>query len=427
MRNSFKWGWFLIWAILAVPIGRWVQLNAHSFSFITSLGQLTGIIGLVLFAESLILSARIKLFDDLFGGLNQAYIAHHIVGGISLLVLLIHPLAIMYIYSESSIHSAAMLLLPGADWILNFGIASLFSLIGLLVLTYYTNLPYQIWRFTHQFLGVSFAFGALHGIFVESDISRDPFLKYSILVVSLLGILMYFYRTILGRMLVKRYKYTISSVVHRADDIVQISFVPIETETMLFHPGQFVFVSLIGRGMHRETHPFSISSVPTPIGFVLAIKALGDYTKALATVPVGTRALIEGPYGRFSIRKDKDNEMIWVAGGIGITPFLSMAASMKTNTKTDLFYCIPTQKEAVYLQDLTTLSQGIKNLSVHPWLTKTQGHLTIETIRQYSGEIKGKTIFLCGPQSMMHELRGQFIRMGVPDSSIHSEEFAMLG
>lgn len=423
-------GWPIITMLTLIPLLLWMHILPLSDRFADlatteiSIGQLTGIVGVVLFAISLIFSARIKLYDPLFGGINRAYIVHAQIGGIALLLLMVHPLIISLVLLPS-LRQVAAFFLPGGSWVMNLGIASLLLLMALLIVTYYTNIPYNVWKKTHQFLGLAFLLGAVHGFYVDSDISRTPILGAYIMVLTILGTISYIYRTILGKILVKRYPYLVSEVTTRSDNITQISFVPEHTKLMMFEPGQFVFISLRLPGVSSEAHPFSIASVPIPNGFLISIKSLGDYTGALATIPVGTRAYVEGPYGKFSLEKGKKSHMIWIAGGIGITPFLSMAASMPAGCSADLYYCVATPEEAVYLPELEALAKEVIGLRVYPWYSKTQGRISASIIAKTSGTIAQRNFFLCGPQGLMHSLRQQLVAIGVKDRAINSEEFAM--
>src|SRR5476651_1983158 len=106
-----------------------------------SIGQVAGIVGLTLFAFNLLLSTRIKLFEDLFGGLNKVFIAHHIIGGVALIALLIHPIFLALRLIPSSMHDAALLLIPTfGNLPVAYGIVALIGMIALLIITYFFSL-----------------------------------------------------------------------------------------------------------------------------------------------------------------------------------------------------------------------------------------------------------------------------------------------
>lgn len=439
-------GWPLILLLGFIPVVLWGMRFPLSDRFITlgiattSLGQIAGLVGMVFFSLAAALSTRVKALENFFGGMNRVYIAHHQVGGISFILLMLHPLFLAVTYLENSWESAAMFLLPSNDWAINFGIAALLSLMALLILTYYIELPYQLWRFTHKFLGLALFFGGLHSFFIPSDISQDPALRAYMLTITGLGLIGYLYRTVLGRFLVKRMKYVLTTVRQISPVVVELELKPAGSKTLQFAAGQFVFISFVGKGVDSETHPFSISSTPQPGSFTLTVKALGDYTKWLPQVPANTPALIEGPFGRFSTDYHPSQRYIWIAGGIGITPFMAMARNFFLNDNRvlplgspasrhpiiDLFYCVSDEGEAVYLEELKKISETNKNFRVIPWFSKSMGRLTADAIARASGDIHTAEIFVCGPPPMMVAIKKQLRNMGVLRDHIHSEEFEML-
>lgn len=392
----------------------------------TSLGQITGLVGMAAFAVSLILSVRVSTLEDFFGGMNRVYIAHHIIGGISFILLMIHPLLLMMSYLRSSWHFAALFLLPGADWAKNLGIAGLLTMMSLLILTYYIELPYELWRYTHKYLGAAFFAGGLHSFYISSDMNSGP-LRIYMFYLSAFGMLCYVYRTVLGKFFVPRFLYEVRNVVRESTDTIDLILAPAGKRVMNFVPGQFVFVTFQGKGVHAETHPFSISSPPVAQGFRLSIKTLGDYTGWLSTIPVGTRASIEGPYGRFSYAFNPNRSYIWIGGGIGITPFVSMAYTVHSGEcQVDIFYCTRDAREAIYMPTFSSIQSQNPYIRVFPWFSKEKGRLTGEQIARISGAIRTKDIFICGPPIMMHTLKKQLMGLGVKPDHIHTEEFGML-
>src|SRR6266480_2383704 len=149
----------------------------NTYSILRSIGQVLGLVGVVMFSLNFVLSTRLKSFEDFFGGMNRVYVAHHIFGGIALIILLFHPLFLAASYLPYSVKAAALYLLPGEDWSINFGIAALLLLISLLLITFFINLPYQIWQFTHKFLGLAFFIASIHGLYISSDIMNNFLMK----------------------------------------------------------------------------------------------------------------------------------------------------------------------------------------------------------------------------------------------------------
>jgi len=445
-------GWLLIGLFCAIPLARWIMLQDMSFAFsspsafFSSFGKITGLIGLVLYAVNLLLAARTRWMENLFNGLNRVYIAHHITGGIALILLVFHPLflAVRYIDLKilTSLKDAAVFLLPrtfNQETIyalvqqavaINAGIIAFFGMVVLLLLTFFVKLPYRIWLTTHKFLGVAFMFAGLHVILISSDTSRDNFLKYYMLLWVIVGLCAFVYRTVMSNVFVRRYAYKVIGVTHEDGNVIGVTMEPIEHK-MSYKPGQFVFIRFLwssDEGIIREAHPFSIASSPNEANVRLYIKSLGDFTTSLKNLKVGTIAEIEGAYGKFTYTRFGDAPQVWIAGGIGVTPFLSMARSYnKTSPNVDLVYSVVNRSELIDQKAVAEfLPQTYSTFRYFPYVaTEQDGFLTAEKIQQMCGDLKGKEIFICGPPPMMKSLRAQLRQLGIPNHKIHSEEFAM--
>jgi len=408
----------------------------------TAFGQMLGLVGMAMFALNFVLSARLKFLESIFGGMNKIYTAHHILGGLSFVLLLLHPLFLIAKYLTGgavALRGVAMSFLLDSGCIAHFslfepacsttmGVVSLTLMILFLVLTFFVKLPYHIWKFTHQFLGFAFFFGALHVLTIPSDVTTINILKYYMFFLIVLGFASILYRTVLGFFLVPRREFLVEEVRQVNSSIIEITMTPKEGKCINYIPGQFVFVSFPDSEGLEEVHPFSLSSAPGTNKICVGVKALGDYTKHLCCdLKAGVRAIVEGPFGRTSYAFYPKKEQIWIAGGIGITPFLGMARSLKPEDgyKIDLYYSVVDRSEAAFIEDLETVAFANPNFRLVPWYTKEKSFLNAEAIVNESNGVLGKEIFLCGPPGMMKAMKAQFGKWKVPVANIHSEEFSM--
>lgn len=382
---------------------------------------MAGIIGLVLFSLAIFLSARLRFTEKLFGGLNRVYIAHHLIGGSAFLFLLVHPMLTAGAFLPTSTKLALAQIIPSGNWPADFGISALALLMTLLIFTYFINLPYQWWRLTHKFMGLALFLGGLHALYMPSDISQVPFLTDYFIILTGGSLILYLYRTVFGRWLVKRYAYKVASVTNLNKVVVSIGMTPMQ-KNMPYLPGQFIFVSFTHPDF-EETHPFSMSSAPNNPQLVFAAKASGDWTNKLSTLPINTLAKVEGPFGYFTYSRYTNHKQIWVAGGIGVTPFYSMARTLLPEYDVYLYYALSDESEAVLMDELNAIAKDHNNFHVLPWYSKSQGRISAEKIATTHEPITFWDIFVCGPPPMMTSLKKQFKVLGLKGSQIHSEEF----
>jgi predicted ferric reductase len=233
----------------------------------------------------------------------------------------------------------------------------------------------------------------------------------------------YLYTIYFKRFFVKQYKYTILKI-NKVNDVVEIIF-DMRNLRLKFKPGQFIMVKF--PALSNEAHPFTIASAPDEEFLRLSIKKSGDYTNKLEKLSNNDLALITGPYGRiyddFAFNKD----IVCIAGGIGITPFLSLFRSQQvkeTKTAKYLFYSVKDSNQAIYDHELEEISQITPNLKYNLWVTSEMGYINAQKIAEIAKDLKNKIIYICGPQQMAFALIDQFRKLGIKNRQIKFEEFS---
>lgn len=427
-----KSGWLIIVCLSLVPAALWIfqaplKIRFSNFSSILqSLGGVAGLVGMAMFSLVLILSSRLKFFEKFFRGINESYTAHHFFGGLTFCLLLFHPLLLAGSYALFSLKAAALFLLPGQSLAQNFGIVALSIMIITLVITFYIKLKYQIWKFTHKFLGVAFIFAFLHTFLIGGDIAVNPALKIYLFALGATAIAAYFYRTLFADYLIKTFDYVVKNIKEHEDKIWEITFRP-QNREMQFAPGQFAFIKIVNKNLTNEIHPFSFSSASgNPMK--IAVKELGDYTNKIGGLKTGDAAVFEGPFGAFSFMSYQNKEQVWIAGGVGVAPFLSMArylADRISEYKIILYYSVKNENCFAFKQELEDIAKNNKNFNVVFWNFAKQGFLTADLIEEKTGNLQEKELLICGPVPMMAALKTQFLRKGVNKDLIHIEEFQL--
>lgn len=192
--------------------------------------------------------------------------------------------------------------------------------------------------------------------------------------------------------------------------------------------GQFAFVTF-SRG--EGAHPFTIASAWRDDGRLsFAIKALGDYTRALPQqVAAGDALTVEGPYGRFDFA-GRGERQVWVAGGIGITPFLArleaLAAAGGSRQPVDAFYCTAAADPG-FIARLRQLAEQAR-VRLHLRVPPQDGLLTPATLAEALGGKDGvarSDVWFCGPAGFGRALRRGLAAQGLPAGRFHQEAFEM--
>ena len=432
MIQKISPAWAFITMANAIPIVIWLMMTplasrwTDSFQIFLSLGRLTAIVGYTLMATTIILATRLPLIEKQLLGLNRVLINHHRLGAISFLLLLAHPLFLTGRFLSSSTRSAALFLLPNlALWPQFLGTVSLALMMTLLIITFYLAWRYQIWKFSHRFLVVAFLVGFLHTAFITSDVSSNLALRIYLLTFGGLALIAYGYRLLVEFGHFGQHQFTISNKRSIGANTLEISLAPLQ-KNFSYRAGQFAFLSFSQPEISAEPHPFSFISDPTEKDLKFAIKNLGDFTATLDRLEAGTKVAIEGPHGAFGQDHLAGRREIWIAGGVGITPFISLAKDLKNNNRrADLFLSFKNQAEAIYLPELQSIADNNPRLKIFPFYSDTVGFLSADYIEKNSGPVQNRSIYICGPAGLMKTLKAQFVSKGANITNIHTEEFSL--
>jgi predicted ferric reductase len=413
----------IIFVIIVTPILLWIPYANFSSKrgVFLSLGQVSALIGYSLYLFNFIISSRFNILDRIFTGINRMYISHHLYGVSAFILLLLHPLFISLSYLTISLCAAFIFVLPSLGNLPQFfGTLALLVTIILLIITLYVNIEYDRWKLTHKFLGLGLFFSAIHLLFIGSTLAVSFPLQVYFYFLASVAFISYLRKTVFGRYFVRRKQFRIRNV-EIESDVMKISMETVDSSSLIFQPGQFVFVEFKQKIIPLQSHPFSITSSPKESELSLGIKILGDYTQTLKALQAGDIALVEGPYGRFSFTFYPNRNQIWIAGGVGITPFVSMAKSLPGYIRTVLYYCVSEKTEAVFQKDLEQIEKEKENFNLVLWDSKSKGRFSINEVKNSFNPIAD--YFICGPPPMMKSLKEQLIKKGIAKKNIHTEEF----
>lgn len=231
------------------------------------------------------------------------------------------------------------------------------------------------------------------------------------------------------------FKYKVSEVRVR-NNIVVIDITPKEGVVFNFRPGQFIMLGIYDKkGNVWQQRPFSICSSPLNKKYLqLAIRVSGEFTKKVATLKKSDYVSVTGPSGFFTFNENKMSDVVFLAGGIGITPFLSAIryiSEKELKNKVTLLYSNRTKEDIIFFEELKSISQMHKNIKIIFILTDGMSeHWQYETkmidedmLKKYCYPFKEKYFSLCGPLGFMESMTTQLEKNGVSKDHIDMERF----
>jgi predicted ferric reductase len=400
--NALMWGLSLALGPGGLP---WRHVIAQFFSTTA----------VILMSTNAILATRPKVLDRFFGGLDKLYVTHRAIGVTVALAVSCHfllmpetpgsptkPLAFTNI--TLLLFSIALAIAPRSPW------------------RKLLPLRYQHWKLEHKLMGIFLALAVLHSLSTHPIMLKLPIERTWVYSMATLGLLGYAYREVAERFVKERHRYTVAGSHQLAADVLEVTLAP-EHSPIAFSAGQFAFVRFAS-GPSREQHPFTLSAAPSDDGSLrMSIKTSGDYTRALhGHLAARGAARIEGAYGGFDYRRGGARQL-WLAGGIGITPFLAFLGDAGLDREVRLVWSMRAAVEAVYRDEIERAIAEHPSVHFELWETGAHGRLTIPQLAlERPGELSA---FVCGPIGMRDAFAEQLVAAGVPRREVYYEEFGL--
>jgi predicted ferric reductase len=417
-------------ALAAVALGNvalWIAARPDGAPTGRFVGELCGAEAVVLFSCVLVLATLIPAIERAFGGLDRVAVWHRLTATAGLALLVPH---LVLVTSPPDPYSTAV----------GHGLGDV-ALVGIVFLSLWALAPrlrasrrpglvrrlaratYERWLTAHRLTGLFVGVAVAHAAIVDPSFHRSTLLRACFLAAGGVGLGAYLYRELFARFVVPIHDYTVASTRRLSETTLAVELDPVR-RPISFAAGQFVVV-MIGGPARWQRHPFTVSSAPSERRLELTIKALGDYTGSLAeTLSPGLPARVAGPFGGFDYRHGGDRQ-IWIAGGIGVTPFVSWIRSLNGgfDRSVDFYYAVGDEREAVYLDEIAAAAAAHPSLRPHLVSSDRDGLLTPEAVMTDQPAGSDAWIYMCGPPQMMHSFEAGFRRRGVPPGRIRWEQF----
>ncbi|WP_445395933.1 ferredoxin reductase family protein [Zobellella sp. An-6] len=432
MRQRLAPGELLALALILLPLAvalprLWSGYTGGWAGGLALAGRICGILGLAMMLVAAALSVRLPALDTGFGGLPRLWRLHRRLGFGAFMLILLHVLLLAFAALPHSLAMAVALLFPPpADWLTWTGWLALLALVIFLAPTFqfFGPIRYQSWKRLHLLSVPTLALALAHTL----PPLASPWPWWLLAALAALALL---WRKGLSPRLARR-PYRVTEVRSLAPDVVELALSP-ERRPLRHRAGQFVYLSPLDDGLtagRGEEHPYTLSSAPGAPALKLGIKALGDASRALQSVALGSRVLLEGPYGAFFEQAAPGRKQLWLGGGIGITPFVSAARELAADPGKEeevvLCYLANRPERAYYLEELAGIAARHPALRLVPHYFSEQGPLELGFLAQQCPDFRERELLICGPPPMIHHLLRLLAGAGVPRAHIHTEAFDFL-
>jgi predicted ferric reductase len=393
--------------------------------------KMVGLAVAILLLLQLPLAGRLQWLDRIFS-LPGLYRIHRLNAYLIGALIASHPFLVL---APEGRWKIPFELRSWPEWV---GVTLLTTILAQIGLSRWRSLifhAYQKWRLLHYTLGILiFTLLITHILFVSETFNRAG-LPRNLVFGAAIGSFVLWLWIRQCRLRREKNQFKVNRVEPAGINGYRVDLEPKVRPPFSYMPGQFVFVSFESASISREFHPFTLSSTPSRPGMVqFIIRSCGDWTNRIGSLHKGDRAYIQGPFGRFShLLLPANRELVMIAGGIGITPMLSMLRYMSDrgdSRRITLIWSNRTRADLFGDQELTAMREKLTNFFWVPILTRETGNEgrlgrldrnTLEKLLRACS--RDAAFFLCGPPPMVKQAQKDLLRIGFAVKAIHTEAF----
>ncbi|MFA6430369.1 MAG: ferric reductase-like transmembrane domain-containing protein [Candidatus Paceibacterota bacterium] len=389
--------------------------------FLIALGRLAGLLTELLIITQLFLISRFSFIEKEYG-FDKLVGIHKKVGMFIGVFIISHPLLLTIGYAKiNNVSFIKQFINFQTNWeeVFSATIAAIIIiLIAIISIKKIRNkIPYEVWYLSHLPIYFAIAIAFEHQI-QTGDMSQGGAMFYWYLINLLTISILISYRFIKPLYLFLNHQFVVEKIIKENHNVYSIYLTGRNMKKYKFQSGQYATLIFMQKNMWFH-HPFSFSDTKNGRNLRFSIKSSGDFTSKIEKINVGTRVWMDGPLGTFTLDKSVKKKFLFIAGGIGITPILSILKSIPNNKDSILMYSNKTQSDIIFHEEINR-----NVLKTYYFNTNETGErINIGKIKEICPDYKDRDIYICGPVQMKDSIVKELRSNNLTAKQIHFEKF----
>jgi 3-phenylpropionate/trans-cinnamate dioxygenase ferredoxin reductase subunit len=417
-------------AYLALPSsgGLWHRLSV-----------LTGLLALSALVSAAVLPSRLRSLTRAFG-IESVIDLHRFLGVVTAALVFAH-LACVVAAKPANITLLDLTSAPGRAKAATIAALALVGLAVLAVLRNQAQLSYELWKWSHVALAATALFASALHVWLLDQLVRDALIGPMFALFALVLLLVFGHRWVWRPLFDPSTEFVVRDIRRENPTVSTLVLAPCSRDgrpatTWAFAPGQFAWIRL-DRSVAAEEHPFTIASSAHSDSTEFTIRHAGDFTRALRRLPIGATVWVDGPHGAFTNDVESSAGFVMIAGGVGITPMMSMlrtAAHRHDSRPYRLVVVASAPQDLLFRAELAQLRRvldlevtEVLRRPVEGWSGPT-GDIGVELLSAVVGGAHRPAdvdYFICGPPALVTDALSALDLLGAAPDRIHTEQFDM--
>ena len=415
--------------VLGLPLvdGTLSEVHLHG-GFTMFLGSTTGLAGTYLALVMVVLASRTPALERMLGQDGVMH-WHRRLAPWPIILISAHAVLLTFAYAESAkqgVWSEVGVLLRTFPNMVTATVAlGIMVLIGVVSIRQIrTRIPRERWWLLHLLLYAALILAFAHEVVLGPSFVRHPLAQVSWTVAWLIAAaLVLTFRVGMPVYRSLRHRLRVAEVKPEGSGVVSITLEGRELERLAIAGGQFFEWRFLTKGMWWQAHPFTVSGLPRPPYLRLTVQGVGDFTRAIRNVKVGTAVAVEGPYGAFTVHAQRRRSVLLIAGGVGVTALRALLEDLPAKSRPIVVLRASSDDELFLADEVEELVRQRKGVTHR--LIGSRHDVPMDTIVRLVPDLAKRDVYISGSAEFVRDAVAMAHQAGVAPEALHHEAYVI--